>query len=262
MPGLLPLLTTTTSPAKMSPWAATLPGDRRHTRRGALRCASAGIAAAAIFTHRPVFAGTTSEATGCDPEEERPGLISDDHWQGPTFGLDVSWDTIRWSIGDRSNPGVANAIGREDQPVDCGFGQGGSDRLMLVNSMWESGVLVIESYDRLMWTSESMADAMTQPGWVQNLRVAEDSDLLLAEASGESLAAVARDADDPDHTVYWQATFPADDESVIHQLTLHMWESGAVYALHDIEGVTIVDLDPFAVVDLETVQQVLDDWQG
>ncbi|MGB3329112.1 MAG: hypothetical protein WBA46_09175 [Thermomicrobiales bacterium] len=128
--------------------------------------------------------------------------------------------------------------------------------------MGERRVYLIESFDRLMWTPESMAEAMTQPGWVQNLGVAQGSPLLLADASGATLAAVGADADLPGHTVYWQATFPADDDAVIHYQTLHMWETGAIDALDDLDGIAIDGIDPFGVVDLDTVRQVIDDFVG
>ncbi|MGC4105182.1 MAG: hypothetical protein QM753_02355 [Thermomicrobiales bacterium] len=224
------------------------------------RAAFAGTGMAALAaTGRPsVMAGVESDAPGCHREDDDPGLVGDDAWIGPTFGLEVSWEAVRWAIGERRNPYVADSMGREDRPIDCGFGQGGSDRLTLVNGMWESGVCLIESFDRLMWTPDSLEEAMTKPGWVQGHRVAAGSPLLLAERAGDTLAAVIGDADLPGHTVYWQATLPDDDESVIHELTLHMWEAGAVYALHDLEGIAIAGIDPFAVVDLDTVRQVLD----
>jgi hypothetical protein len=199
-----------------------------------------------------------ARAIRCDRDADDPGLIADDAWAGPTFGLVVSWEPVRWVLGERGNPYVADSMGREDRPIDCGFGQGGSDRLTLVNGMWASGVCLIESYDRLMWTPASMEEAMAQPGWVQNLRVAAGSPLLLAERDGDTLAAVAADDGVPGHTVYWQATFPEADEGVIHELTLHMWEAGAVYALHDLEGIAIDGIEPFAVVDLDTVREAID----
>jgi hypothetical protein len=230
---------------------------RREVMGGAL-LAAAGIALAAGTDYPAVLAGSASPAASCDRDEDAPGLIGDNAWQGPFYGLGVEWEPVRWTLAERSNRWVARSIGREDKPIDCGFGQGASDRLMLVDGMWESGVFMIESYDRLMWTPDSMADAMTQPGWVQNLRVAAGSPLLIAEAKGNTLVAVAGDDETPGHTVYWQATFPEDDESVIHNLTLHMWEAGAVYALHDLEGITIAGIDPFAVVDLDTVRAAID----
>lgn len=253
MPGLLPLSTKCRTDRLLE-----RPYSRRTFTGFAIGIAAAGIGV--TIPRDPVRAEATTGATGCDRALDAPGLLADDRWQGLTFGLDVSWDAVRWNIGERSNPGIAKAIGREDRPIDCGFGQGGSDRLMLANSMWASGVLMIESYDRLMWTLPEMAEAMTMPGWATNLRVASTSELLIAEASDTSLVAVAGDDDMPEHMVYRQMTFPEDDETVIHQLTLHMWEAGAVYALHDLEGVEIVGIDPFAVVDLETVRQVLDDY--
>lgn len=256
MPAFIPSPARRASPPSRS---TSLVRTRRELLAGAaLAVAGAALARSAV----PSFAAAMSESTGCDCSEENPGLIGDDAWVGTSFGLAVSWEPVRWVVGSRRNPDVAKAMGREDRPVDCGFGQGGSDRLTLVDGMWESGVYLIESYDRLMWTPESMAEAMDQPGWVQNLGVVQGSRLLLAESAGTTLAAVAGDADNPGHTVYWQATFPEDDDAVIHNLTLHMWEAGAVYALHDLEGVAIDGIDPFTVVDLETVRQVIDDYSG
>ncbi|HWK80726.1 MAG TPA: hypothetical protein VNP95_08155 [Thermomicrobiales bacterium] len=240
------------APLSTSPVGSVRTGTRR-TFLGGLLVALPGVALAA--SNGPAGA---ARASRCNRDADDPGLIGDDAWAGPTFGLVVSWEPVRWSVGERSNPYVADAMDREDRPIDCGFGQGGSDRLTLVNGMWTSGVCLIESYDRLMWTPSSMEEAMTQPGWVRNLRVAAGSPLLLAERAGDTLAAVAADDAVPGHTVYWQATFPEGDEDVIHELTLHMWEEGAVYALHDLEGIAIDGIDPFAVVDLDTVRGAID----
>lgn len=255
MPGLLPLTT-----PRWTRGILERPYTRRSVAAVGLGLSCAGLATALTIPRDPARAGTDSDAVGCDPGMKNPGLLEDDAWQGPTFGLAVSWDPLRWNIGERSNPGVAKVIGREDQPIDCGFGQGGSDRLTLANTMWESGVLVIESYDRGMWTLPQMEEAMSQPGWATNLHIASTSDLLLSGASDDAVTAVAGDDETPEHTVYWQAIFPEDDDSVIHQITLHMWEAGAVYALHDLEGVEVDGIDLFAVADLETVRQVIDDY--
>ena len=238
------------SPVVLTP---TLPSTRI-TRRATLGGMALGVAGALLAGRAGASRASTSF---CDRDADTPGLVGDDAWQGPAFGLQVEWEPVRWSLAERSNRWVTRSIGREDKPVDCGYRQGASDRLMLVNGMWESAVFMVESYERGMWTLESMAEAMEHPGWVQNLRVAEGSLLLLADGAGEHLAALGADAGRPGHTVYWQATFSEDDESVIHQLTLHMWETGADYALHDIEGITIAGIDPFAVFDLDTLQQAI-----
>ncbi|MGC4192143.1 MAG: hypothetical protein QM589_13400 [Thermomicrobiales bacterium] len=238
--------------------SSPIPAFTRRSMFGGAAIAAAGV----VFVKGGSSEGARAMTGdgGCDPDAAAPGLIGDEGWRGPSFGLEASWDSVRWTVAERSNRWVARSIGREGQPVDCGFGQGGSDRLTLANTMWESGVLVIESYDRGMWTLLRMAEAMNQPGWVANLGVANTSDLLLARVLDDSLAAVAGDDDTPERTVYWQATFPEDDETVIHQLTLHMWQAGAVYALHDLEGIEIAGVNLFAAADLETVRHVIDDY--
>jgi len=249
---------TASSPAVRLFAAAGPSASLAWTRRRLLAGLAGGLVAGGALLALP--GPSLATGSGCDREADDPGLIGDDAWEGPTFGLAVSWDPVRWGVATRRTRDVARSLGREELPVDCGFGQGGSDRLTLVNGMWESGVLLIESYDRLMWTPADMAEAMDHPGWVRNLHVAEGSPLLLAEVAGDTLAAVAGDEGEPGHTVYWQATFPAADDAVIHELTLHLWEAGATYALHDFDGVDIAGIDPFAVLDLEAVEAAIADW--
>jgi len=215
----------------------------------------AGTVLAALATTALVPGpGRTVAQSMCGPDKSAsPGLISDTEYASPTYGIVVTWDDI-WEVGDDRNPAVIAALGDHVQPVDCGIGNGGSDSLVLSHRLAPSSVARIQVYQRGMWTFDAMAEDMDKPGWVQNLRLPQGSEVLQTKALDNSLAMVARDADDADHIVYQETTFPYDDDTFIISVTLHLWDPDAYEpVLHDAGAIEIDDFTLFTVMSPERI---------
>lgn len=224
----------------------------RISRRG-----FAGTTLAALATSMLIpGTGRTFARSICGPDKPaNPGLISDTEYESPTYGIAVTWDDI-WEVGDAGNPAVIAALGDYVNHVDCGIGNGGSDSLVLSHRLAPSSVARIQVYQRGMWTFDAMVEDMEKPGWVQNLRLPQGSEILHTDYLDNSLAMVARDADDADHVVYQETTFPYDDDTFIISVTLHLWDPDAYEpVLHDAGA---IEIDDFALFTVMSPDDILD----
>ncbi|MGB3306858.1 MAG: hypothetical protein WBA63_11785 [Thermomicrobiales bacterium] len=224
----------------------------RISRRGFAGITLAALAASVLVPGT----GRTFAQSVCGPNKPaNPGLISDTEYESPTYGIAVAWDDI-WEVGDDRNPAVIAAIGDYVQPVDCGIGNGGSDSLVLSHRLAPSSVARIQVYQRGMWTFDAMVEDMQKPGWVQNLRLPQGSEVLYTDYLDNSLAMVARDADDADHVVYQETTFPYDDDRFIISVTLHLWDPDAYEPVLNDAGA--IEIDDFALFTVMSPDDILD----
>lgn len=217
---------------------------------------SAFAASLLLYSTIPATAKVTPRMN-CDIEN--PGLVSDSSYQGPSFYQSVTWDPAIWEVGDITNKAVSLAVGPVTAPVDCGFGNGGSDLLTLSHRDFDTSVVLIKTVERGMWTFDSMLESMDHPGWMSNLRLPVESDVLLTDHTTDSIAILARDLDNDDHLVYQETFFPPDSETMIRSVTIHFWEPDTyAQTLADTDAIETEDFTLFTVIDRDAILVVMD----
>ena len=101
-----------------------------------------------------------------------------------------------------------------------------------------------------MWTFDSMLESMAQPGWPNNFLLPAGSNVLLTDHTTDSIAVLARDADNDGHFVYQETFFPPDTGAMMRSVTIHLWEPDA-YAI-ETEDFTL-----FTVIDRDTINATI-----
>jgi ribonuclease E len=138
-----------------------------------------------------------------EDDEEFPGLIEEGEYESPQFGTGITW-TDAWEVGDASDPNVEHAIGGNyDGPVASDPDLG--DIVFLVDTASETSVLSLGfSPSEEPIDIDTLLASMTLPEFMEsNLFLSADAELLLLDATDDTVAILARDtAPNDDHVVY------------------------------------------------------------
>jgi hypothetical protein len=229
------------------------------TRRALGRTALLAGIGGALYV-KPIPARANTPKISCVDgagKPENPGLIDDRSYQGPTYYQTISWDPKVWQVGERENDAVAKALAARVEPVDCGTGNGGSDLLTLSHVTFPDSVIVIETYQRGMWTYDTLRDSAQMPGFMNNLHIPAESEPLLfgtVDGSDEHIALLARDSEDADHVVYQEIFLPKDSDAFIRSVTLHLGNPEAyAQTLDDAATIALEDFTLYTAIDEDRI---------